>query len=132
MVNENINLICNNFEGNTSNTFRQLWNDRDFTDVTLATADDKQIQVHRVVLRCCSDFFKHILIKNPHQNPLIYFKDIRHKYLEMLMQFIYLGQCEVVREELDQFLKVGKELQISELMEIKYPEDNQLPQNKNG
>ena len=110
-------LKWNDFESSAPNTFRQLWNDKNFTDVTLSTADDHQIKVHRVILSSCSELFKHLLVKNPHHNPLIHLKGIEHKYLMMALEFIYLGQCEVSQEDLTRFMNTGKELRISGLME---------------
>ena len=63
-----------------------------FTDVTLATVDNQQIEVHKVILSSYSQFFRNILLRNPHPNPLLYLKDIRFKELEMIIKFIYLGQ----------------------------------------
>ena len=92
------------------NTFRHIWNDQNFTDTTLVTGDNQQIQAHKVILSSCSLFFRNILLKNPHQNPLLYLKDIRHKELKMVLQFIYMGQCELGQEELEPFLATGKDL----------------------
>ena len=100
MKEEEMKFMWNDFDFNAHNTFRQLWNDKDYTDVTLATADDFQITVHKVILSSCSEFFKNILLKNPHQNPLVYLKDVKHKYLVMVMQFFYLGECNVAQEDL--------------------------------
>ena len=119
-------LRWDHFETNAPNTFRNLWNDQDFVDVTLATADDKQIRAHKVILSSCSQFFRNILLKNPHQNPLLYLKGIRYKELLMEMQFIYLGQCEVGQYELQDFLTTGKDLEVGGLMEyvnLKYIEE---------
>jgi hypothetical protein len=79
--------------------------------------DDLQIRAHKMILSSCSPLFKNILIKNPHKNPLIYLKDIRYRELDMVMKFIYLGQCDVGEWELEHFLAVGKELQINGLIE---------------
>ena len=45
-----------------------------FTDVTLVCEGDKQVSAHKVILSAASPFFKQILIKNPHQHPLIYLR----------------------------------------------------------
>ena len=110
-------LSWNGFKLNATSTFKNLWNDQDFADVTLASVDDQQIRVHKVILSSCSYFFKNILIKNPHPNPLIYLKNIDIKNLNLLMQFIYFGQCEVGPGELDSFLAAGKDLKVNGLME---------------
>ena len=44
----------------------------DFTDVTLVSDDQKQIQAHKVILSYCSSVFKTMIKDNPHPMPLIY------------------------------------------------------------
>ena len=97
--------------------FKELWKDQDFTDVTLATADDQQIRAHKVILSSCSPFFKNILLKNSNSNLILYLKDIHNEDHEMVLKFIYLGQCEVGQEDLVKFLDIGKELQIKGLVD---------------
>ena len=80
-----------NFEKNTKNAFTQLWDNQEFTDVTLATVDDLQIRAHKVILCSLSSFFRNILLKNPHPNPLIYLKDIRYKELEKIIK-VYVSR----------------------------------------
>jgi hypothetical protein len=94
----------------------QLWGDLDFTDVTLATADDRQIKTHKIIISSCSPFFRNILVKNQHKHPLIYLKDIHYKELEMVLKFIYLGQCYVDKGDLQNFLATGKDLEVNGLM----------------
>ena len=71
-------LRWNDFETNISSAFRELRDDKDFFDVTLA-CDDEQIQAHKVILSACSPFFRSILRRNPHQSPLLYLKGIDYK-----------------------------------------------------
>ena len=114
---ENIVLSWDSFETSVANTFRELWKDQEFADVTLVTVDDQQFRVHKTVLISCSSFFKKILSKNPHPAPLIYLKGIRHKELEMVVKFIYLGQCDIAYDEISEFLATGTDLLINGLVE---------------
>ena len=107
----------NHFESNANNSFNQFWNNQDFTDITLATEDNQQIKAHKVILSSHSQFFQNILTNNPHQNVLLYLKDIRYKELEMVIKFIYLGECDVEQDDLEDFLAAGKYLKVSGLME---------------
>ena len=61
-------LRWNDFETNISVAFRELREEKDFFDVTLA-CDDSQIQAHKVILSACSPFFRNVLRRNPHQHP---------------------------------------------------------------
>ena len=109
------------FDVNTPHTFQQLWNDKDFADVTLATVDGQQVRAHKVILSSGSQFFQNIFVRNPHENPLLYLKDIRYQDLELILQYIYTGQCNVKQLELGHFLSVGKRLRVIGLLEVTGP-----------
>jgi len=123
MSEQKLNITWSDFEDNASRSFKKLWHDEQFTDVTLATCDDQQINSHKVILSSCSSFFKNILLKNPHQKPVLYLKDVRHKDLELILQFIYMGECQVDQEDIEEFLAVGKDLKINGLKEQDAEED---------
>merc|ERR1712129_385448 len=76
METELMNLSWNEFHNSTIKTFRNLQKDQDFTDVTLACGSGSQIKAHKVILSSCSQFFKEILVQNPHQHPLLYLKGV--------------------------------------------------------
>ena len=98
-------------------TLKQVWSDQDFVDVTLATGDGRQLDVHKVLISSASPFFRNVLKNNPHQKPLIYLKDIVYDELLLIMKFIYLGQCNVANDRLEGFLATSRELDINGLNE---------------
>jgi len=114
MNNEKFCLRWNDFGNNVSSAFRELRDDKDFFDVTLA-CDDDQIQAHKVILSACSPFFRNILRRNPHQNPLLYLKGVRFTDLKSVLNFIYNGEVNVAQEELNTFLSVAEDLRIKGL-----------------
>ena len=57
---ENFCLRWNDFESNLSSAFRELRDDADFFDVTLAT-DEDEVKAHRVVLSACSPHLKQVI-----------------------------------------------------------------------
>ena len=57
---ENFCLRWNDFESNLSSAFRELRDDADFFDVTLAT-DEDEVKAHKVVLSACSPHLKQVL-----------------------------------------------------------------------
>merc|ERR1711892_1437093 len=107
-------LRWNDFESNISGAFRELRDDKDFFDVTLA-CDEDQIQAHKVILSACSPFFRNILRRNPHPNPLLYLKGVKFTDLQYVLNFIYHGEVSVGQEELNTFLAVAEELRIKGL-----------------
>ena len=115
MGDEKLTISWNDFEKESPNTFRNLFTEQDFRDVTLVSADAKLISAHKVVLSSSSPFFRNILTRNPHQSPLIFLKGVNFSELDLLVRFIYIGECEVAQEDLDTFLEVGKELEVNGL-----------------
>ena len=100
----------------TRDVFINLIEDTHFTDVTLACEDDKQLKAHKVILSACSRFVNKTLVRNHHDNLLIYLKGIRFKELEAIIKFIYLVHISIKEEDLESFMIAAKGLQIKELL----------------
>jgi len=111
-------LRWNDFESNISVAFRELREDKDFFDVTLA-CDDEQIQAHKVILSACSPFFRTILKRNSHDHPLLYLKGVKYIDLVSVLNFMYHGEVNVSQEELNSFLAIAEELKVKGLTQNK-------------
>jgi len=107
-------LRWNDFENNVSTAFRDIREEKDFFDVTLA-CDDSQVEAHKVILAACSPWFRNILRRNPHQHPLLYLKGVKYKELVCVLNFMYQGEVNVAQEELNSFLSVAEELRVKGL-----------------
>merc|ERR1712127_938913 len=107
-------LRWNDFESNISVAFRELREEKDFFDVTLA-CEDSQVQAHKVILSACSPFFRSVLRRNPHQHPLLYLKGVKHQEMLAVLNFMYMGEVNVAQEELNSFLAVAEELRVKGL-----------------
>jgi len=114
MSSEKFCLRWNDFESNISFAFRELRDDKDFFDVTLA-CDDEQIQAHKVILSACSPFFRNVLRRNLHQHPLLYLKGVKYTDLQSVLNFMYHGEVNVAQEELNSFLAVAEDLRVKGL-----------------
>jgi len=114
MSSEKFCLRWNDFESNISFAFRELRDDKDFFDVTLA-CEDEQIQAHKVILSACSPFFRNVLRRNPHQHPLLYLKGVKYTDLQSVLNFMYHGEVNVAQEELNSFLAVAEDLRVKGL-----------------
>merc|ERR1712179_777898 len=95
-TNEKFCLRWNDFEVNISSAFKDLRDDKDFFDVTLA-CDDEQIQAHKVILSACSPFFRGVLRRNPHQHPLLYLKGVKYQELQSVLCFMYKGRSTLLK-----------------------------------
>jgi len=107
-------LRWNDFETNISNAFKELRDDKDFFDVTLA-CDDEQIEAHKVILSACSPFFRNVLRRHHHQHPLLYLKGVKYTDLQSVLNFMYHGEVNVAQEELNSFLAVAEDLRVKGL-----------------
>ena len=114
MSEEKLGLIRKDFNVHAGNYFRELLENHTFSDVTLVSEDHQQIKAHKTVLNTASPFFKDIFEENNHPHPLIYLQ-LKYSYLEALVRFIYLGECEVLQKDLDQFLSTAKKLRVEGL-----------------
>ena len=130
MESEKFCLRWNDFETNISSAFRELRDDKNFFDVTLA-CDDEQIQAHKVILSACSQFFRNILRRNPHQHPLLYLKGVKYAELQSVLNFMYHGEVNVAQEELNSFLAVAEDLKIKGLTQKEPTSQTNQPSNKN-
>merc|ERR1712013_714356 len=120
MGSEKFCLRWNDFQSNISNALEDLRNDKDFFDVTLA-CEDEQIQAHKVILSACSPFFRNVLRRNPHQNPLLYLKGVRFPDLQAVLNFMYHGEVNVAQVELNSFLAVAEDLRVKGLTQSQQP-----------
>jgi len=109
-------LKWDNFQENTSLAFGTLRDDEDFSDVTLACGDGKQMETHKIILAAASPFFEKVFKRNRHEHPLIYLKGVKMENLQAVMDFIYYGETNVAQDNIDSFLDLAKELMIKGLM----------------
>jgi len=107
-------LRWNDFEANVSGAFREIREEKDFFDVTLA-CDDNQMEAHKVIISACSPWFRNILRRNPHQHPLLYLKGVKYRELVAVLNFMYQGEVNVAQDDLNSFLSVAEELQVKGL-----------------
>ena len=83
-------LQWNDFEKNISQAFKQLREDQDFFDVTIA-CEDEEVEAHKLVLSACSPFFQALFKRYKHDHPLLYLKNVKYSDFSNLLDFIYYG-----------------------------------------
>ena len=113
-------LKWNEFESNVSTAFRELREDKDFFDVTLA-CDGNQLEAHKVILSACSPFFRGVLKRNPHAHPLLYLKGIKYEDVLAVLNFMYHGEVNIAQDDLNSFLAVAEDLQVKGLTQNSSP-----------
>ena len=104
---EKLCLQWNDFKENITVSFGSLRIDEDFTDVTLACEDGKQVEAHKVILASSSPVFQKILKNNKHAHPLLYMRGMKSEDLLAILDFLYCGETNVYQENLDSFLAIA-------------------------
>ena len=109
-------LSWNDFTVHSSTTLTNLWEDKTFTDVTLATKDESEIRVHKAILCSFSMYFRKSLMANT-ENNLFFLESVDFQSLENILKFAYIGKCELDDSELEGFLNTAKYLEVIFLSE---------------
>ncbi|CAL4075182.1 unnamed protein product, partial [Meganyctiphanes norvegica] len=113
---QSYNLCWNEFEKNVLSFFRELREQEEFVDVTLA-CEGQQVSAHKVVLAASSPFFRNILKNNPCQHPIIILNEVRYGELLTLLQYMYHGEVQIAHDQISDFLRTAQLLQVRGLAE---------------
>ncbi|XP_031347437.1 protein abrupt-like isoform X2 [Photinus pyralis] len=114
MSTEQFSLRWNNFHSNLTSGFHDLMQANDMVDVTLAV-DGQFLQAHKLVLSICSPLFKQLFKINPCKHPVIILRDVTYENLKDILAFMYLGEVNVLRDNLSTFLRTAELLQVKGL-----------------
>ena len=125
---EKSNMTWYTFLPHIKDSFKELFESKKFSDVTLISDDQHQFKAHKFILSSCSTMFKRILENGDILTPYIYLRGVNHQELESILQFIYLGVATFHQERMNIFLGVAQDLQIKEIGEGKESVENvELP-----
>ena len=115
-MDEKFSLKWNDFQTNVVSSFSRLRSQSNYTDVTLVSADKKQISAHQVVLATSSGFFSNILEQNTQSHLMICLDGISSAELTSVLDYIYLGEVNILQENLNIFLEVAHKLELEGLL----------------
>ena len=117
MVGWKFRLNNTDFEINTATVLRNLYTNKNLTDVTLACEDGKQLRAHKIILSGASSVFDKILTDYSDSNPIIYFCDTTYEHLEYTLRFVYLGEVAINENEMKPFMETINKFRINGLYE---------------
>ena len=117
-MSEKFKLQWNDFQSNILQTFRRIREDKDFLNVTLITEDEVQLEAHKVILSASSSFLENILRKSPHKHPMLFLSGMNSKNLNLILDYVYLGEVQVIQEDLQDFLSAASKLKIAGLSSV--------------
>ena len=112
---EKFNLKWNDFHSNVVKSFRNIREDEDLYDVTFACDDQQQISAHKLILSSSSEYFKNIFKQNKNPHPLLCLLDVSSGEMKHILDYIYYGEVEIGKDDLDRFLNISRRLRIEGL-----------------
>ena len=127
-MSEKFCLKWNDFQVNTSKSFKDLRNQKHFYDVTLVSDDQKQVSAHKVVLSACSEYFQNVLKQNPHSNLVLCLDGVSSTDLNNMLDYVYLGEVQIYQEDLDRFLEVAQKFKLEGLLQQQGQDDTEEPE----
>ena len=126
-MSEKFALRWNDYGTNVARTFSTLRSENDFYDVTLVSDDQQQFSAHKIVLSACSQYFMNVFRKNKHpqSHPLLCLEGVTALEINIILDYIYLGEAQLFQENLDRFLAIAQRFQLEGL--VGDPGDTRLP-----
>ena len=115
-MSEKFSLKWNDYQSNWKRSLAELHNQDDHSDVTLISEDKVKFSAHRIILSACSNMFKFILKDNKHANSLLYLSGVGSINLGFILDYMYLGEVNLLQEQLDSFLEFAQELEVEGLL----------------
>ena len=120
---EKYSLKWQDFHTNIATSFKDLREEDEFLDVTLACDEDKQVLAHKVIISACSPYFKSMLVKQRSaQHPVLIMPDtVRFEDVVNILDFMYHGEVSVPSDDLNMFLSTAKQFKVRGLAEDETP-----------
>ena len=106
------NFQWDNHECDIIDSFKELKEKNQLLDATIHCSDSLGIKAHKVILCTSSLVFKEMLSTTSD----IYLRGISGQDVKPILHYIYYGEVNVLEEDLESFLKAGRELQIQGLI----------------
>ena len=106
------NLKWKEFKNAVSTSFGSLRADKELCDVTLVSDQEQHVSAHKVVLSTSSKFFKSLFSKISGPTPVVYLGGVDTKNLNYVLDYIYIGEVQLLHEDVDHFLENARKFKI--------------------
>ena len=115
---ERFNLQWPSYTNHLALMFRELYCEGKYQDVTLICDDHTQLKAHKAVLSAFSPVFRSILGSHQQIHPIIFLRGIQYLEMELILKFMYFGETTVFLERSEEFVRVARDLEMSELCDL--------------
>lgn len=109
-------LKWSNFQPNLTEVFQNMLSSESLVDVTLA-CEGASIKAHKMVLAAGSPYFQSLFVANPCKHPIVILKDVRFTDLKLIIDFMYKGEVNVEKDQLNTLIKTAETLKVKGLSE---------------
>ena len=100
-----------------SDVFQNMLVHENLVDVTLA-CEGASIKAHKMILAACSPYFQNLFMANPCKHPIVILKDVKFNDLKAIIDFIYSGEVNIPKDQLNSLLKTAETLKIKGLADL--------------
>ena len=118
MEEQNFHFKLNNFQSNVVQSFSFMRNETAFQDVTLVTDDRHHVSANKVILSASSEYFRDILMKVNHPNPLLCLEGVGLEVLNNILDYIHCGEILIPQNAITEFLKVSQRFKLEGLFGV--------------
>ena len=87
-MDEQFSLQWNDYQDSIRESWKDLRNERDFSDISLSSDDGSVFPAHKLILRSSSSYFKDVLQLYKKGKPLIHLRGTQKHVLEYILDFI--------------------------------------------
>jgi len=112
MKEEEFHLKWSSYSGHLTQMLQDLMMNQSFTDVTLVCDDKIMLNAHKIVLSASSGFFQRIFSNVSDSKPIVYLKGIKYQEMKAILDFIYLGEANFLKERSSEFIRVAFDLEL--------------------
>ena len=92
---------------------KEIMTSEDFKDVTLISEDNQEFRTHKSILSATSPFFKDLFLAENTRAKTVYLTGIYQAQIELILQYIYLGETKVYEKDLEEFIDAAESLGMS-------------------
>ena len=131
MNNEKVFLTWHSYDNHFQKVLRSLFDTGNSSDVTLVCDDQIKFKAHKFVLKACSPVFESILQETNEIMSVVYLRGVNWLELKPILEFIYSGQASFLKERMKEFLRVGKDLKITQIKDVPVEENTVIKENVN-
>ena len=117
MIKKKYEVTWHSYTNHLRKMMENMLQSNEWSDVTLVCEDKNQMKAHKNILSSASDFFRDIFHLDKNPTTVIYLKGIKSTEMELILQYIYLGEAVVYEEKINSLLSVAKSLDIRDLCE---------------